>query len=354
MATFLVVPPDLTPTELAYQDDLPPIVTALVQESSAHRRQGEALSAIECAQLAQELAEADRDVVSTIVIILILADVHRELDQLGPAQEYCRQVHRALRLKPNYEHRYHTEAVVSYLEGLIYHALGAYTRALSRYQRAIMSFGEAARHWRSIADEYPMQSPERQKAEKWVATCGKATQWVRVLCRCLAGALTPATRAGTEMHIPAANGEEYDLARLELRTCLPPAAISIDRQRYRMYHPDNGYPFQGLTLIEPNVSFFVVYVPEDRWAGPHSRQGDYVLAQRKRTVDEPQGVGLLRQGDRQTWTYGRLKYSQETKRLWFYPGHLIGQRGGPADQEREREEVTHQEIGVVRALLKPE
>jgi tetratricopeptide (TPR) repeat protein len=344
MAALLVLPPDLAPIELIYLDGFPSIIDTIIQECLADWREGRTDDVIQCARQAQELTEAHDHNASRSVISVLLADLYRELAQPGLALVYCQKAHDALRLQPNYEHRCHVEAVIIYLQGLLHHALGANTEALSDYQQALTSFDNAIKHWNSNVVRNPMQADEyRKRADK----CERVTRWINVLCRCLARSHSP-VQGGMEMHIPATSGEDYALARLKLKAYLLPPEATINGQKYRLHYPANGIAFADDLKIPCDARHFVVRVPEDQWAGEHSTQGDYILAKRARKADDPEGAGLLRADDRQQWEYGEFVRAAGTGQVQFHPLRPIVIGGAPPERD-----VEDQDIGVVRALLKP-
>lgn|GEM_PF-3826278 len=339
MTAYLVLPSDLTPTALTCLDCFPPIVSTIVEECLAHQKCGDTERAIQCARQAQELTEVQNHPVSTSIILLLLADLYRELDQIGLALTHCQKACDTLRLQPDYEHRHHAQAVIVYLQGLLHHALGANTEALSYYQQALTSFENALKHWNSDIVRNPAHAEEyRERADK----CEKVCKWIEVLYRFL---LWP-TRCCTEMHIPAAKGQGYDLVRLEMLTCLTPQGVVINGHRYRLHHPSNGFAYsddERLTL-DWNTHHFAVRVPEDQWAGPYSTEGDYVLVKREQKTDTLTGAGVLRSRDQEQWEYGTFSRDAVTGEITFNPLKRIVIGG---------EKIHDQEIGSVRALLKP-
>lgn len=344
MAALLVLPPDLAPIELIYVDGFSSIIEAIVQECLADWREGRTDDAIQCARQAQELAEAQDHNASTGIISVLLADMYRELAQPGLALVYCQKARDALRLQPNYEHRCHVEAVIIYLQALLHHGLGANTEALSDYQQALTSFDNAIIHWNSNIVRDPIQADEyRRRAGK----CEHVTRWINVLCRCLARSRSLA-RDGMEMHIPATSGEDYALARLKLKAYRLPPVVTINGQTYRLHHPANGIAFDTDLEILCDERHFAVHVPEDRWAGQHSADGDYILAKRERKADDPEGAGLLWAHDQQQWEYGAFVRDAGTGQIRFRPHPPLVIGGPPPDKE-----VEDQDIGVVCALLKP-
>jgi tetratricopeptide (TPR) repeat protein len=344
MAALLVLPPDLAPIELMCVDGFPSTIDTIIQECLADWREGRRDDAIQCARQARELAETQGHNVSTSVISVLLADMYRELAQLGLAWVHCQKARDALHLQPNYDHRCHVEAVIIYLQGLLHHGLGANTEALSDYQQALTSFDNAIIHWNSNVVRDPIQADEyRRRAGK----CEQVTSWINVLCRCLARSRSLA-RGGMEMHIPATSGEDYALARLKLKAYLLPPEATINGQTYRLHYPANGIAFTDDLKIPCDERHFVVRVPEDRWAGEHSTRGDYILAKRARKADDPEGAGLLRAHGQQQWEYGEFVRAAGAGQVRFHPLRPMVIGGAPPERDVEDED-----IGVVRALLRP-
>jgi len=346
MAAILELPPDLVPRALVYQDELPEVISAAIQECSNHWRRGDVDKAIRSVEQARALAQANNQPVSESVVCVWMADLYREMAQLGPALECCQGATNALRLQPSYEHRYHIEAVIAYLQGLFHRALGVNTEALADYQRALTSFEKAIKHWESNIARNPSQvSKYRQQVDK----CEKAIRWINVLSQCLAGDLSP-INGGMEMQIPVTDGQDYGLASLKLAAYLLPLDVTIRGKRYRLHRPDDGIPFDVDYRLEAqsNTHYFVVHVPKERWAGEHSARGDYVLARRERKADNPVGAGVLWDDSQQQWKYGTFVRDAEMGEIRFRPLPPIVIGGAP-----QEEEIEDHDIGVVRALLKP-
>lgn len=337
MTAILEVPLDLTPRALAYQDELPTVVATAIKECSNHWRIGDTDQAIQCAKHARTLAQAINNPVSESVACVWMADLYREVARPGPALECCREAISALRRQPGYEHRDHAEAVVAYLQGLLRHTLGANTAALADYDQAITSFGKAIKHWNSNVARNPARADRREKA----------IEWIKVLSQRLAGDRSPVS-GETEMQIPAANGQDYGLARLKPEAVYRlPLEILINDEPYRMYDLHSGQAFETNDRLEVgwNTHHFVVRVQQDKWAGPYSAQGDYVLVKWKWTAGSSRGYGVFRDLNQQQWKYGTFDYNPDTGRLWFYPYHLIGGQS----KEVEYEDIS----GIACALLKP-
>ena len=356
MTAVLIVPSDLAPAKLAYLEDLPKIIKTIIEECLEHREHGDTDNAIRCARQAQELAQAQDHHVSTSVASVLLADMYRELNQIGLALECCQKAQDALRLQPNYEHRRHAEAVIIYLRCLLHHVMGAHTEAFADYQQAIIAFDRAKEHWSNSIAREPAKAGEYRKL---VSKCEKVTKWINALYRCLVSDLSP-IKSGAEIHVPATNGEDYELARVKLATYLFPLEVNIKRKEYRLHHPENGISFTASDRLKVqwDTHHFVVGVSKkDKGAVPYSSEGDYLLVKqekREQVVEmlegppsQPKVTGVLRKENQQKWEYGEFTYDvAEGVRFHPLPPVVIG--GAP-----QEEDVKDQNIGVVCALLKP-
>jgi tetratricopeptide (TPR) repeat protein len=344
MSIVLEVPRDLAPRTLAYRDELPQVIATTIQECSNHWQRGDASKALQCAGNAQSLAEAQNHPVSEGVAYLWLADLYREMDQLGPALAACRRAVNALRLQPKYDHRDHSEAVVQYMQGLLHHGLGADTEALADYQRALISFERALKHWESKSARNPAQA----------AKCEKALKWISVLCHCLTSDLAPAS-GRNEVQIPIKNGQGYQLVRMQLAAYVVPPEVIIDDQRYRLHHPEESDASndEDHLVIRWDDRYFAVSVPEDQWAGESSEEGDYVLVKQVRQVTQREVTGVLWDDEQQQWKYGTFVRDPDAGQIRFrhLPPIVIG--GARREAAIKEEPIEDQDIGIVRALLKP-
>lgn len=341
MTAFVIVPSDLTPTELACKDSFPIIIDTIIKKCVSNRKCGNIDGAIQCAKQAQELlAETHSHGVSRSIVLLLLADLYRELHQPGLALTYCQQARDALRLEPDYEHRHHLEAVTIYLQGLLHHGLGANTEALSNYQDALTALHKAIEHWNRNVVRDPSQAA---KYKEEAGKCEKALRWIEALCHCL---LSPA-ECGPEVHVPVIKEQDFELARMGM-TYLLPVTAAINGRTYRMHHPGTGVAFELDDRLQPewDARYFAVYVSANEWAGEHSKQGDYVLVEWQRNHLGPTSYAVLWDDGIQRWEFGRISYNTRTGRVWFEPYHLIGGSARGKDIEDEG-------IGIVHALLKP-
>jgi tetratricopeptide (TPR) repeat protein len=339
-----------------YRDELPDFIGGAIDECSNHWKRGDATQAIHWAEQAQARARASGRYVSECVACIWLADLYLEATRLALVEEYCEGAISALRLQPNYKHRYHIEAVIYYLRGLLLHALGFNAKALADYQWALASFEKAKDRWAVLAGN-PTQAD----------MCEKAIRWINALCRCLASELAPVTD-GTVMYVTVIDKQDYALTRLELVGHLLPLEVTIRDQQYRMHDPGNGVGLEVNLAVRWNAHYFVLYVPEDEWAGPFSTQEDYILVRRERPMAQLEGPGVVWDGSKEQWEYGAFTRDPETGEIWFHPLSPIVIGGAPQDEEArdgevedegpqgeevEGKEVADQLTGVVRALLKP-
>ncbi len=345
MPVITGLPPDLAPRALVCENGLPSVVSAATMKCSEYWCLGDVNRAIRCIEEAHAFARACHHSASESVLCIWMGDLYRETDRWGPALDCCQEAAKALGLLPGYQNKRHIEAVVVYLRGLLHCALGSRTKALVDYQRAIKAFGEAIKYW----EDNRFRDPSRtQECSQQIDKCQHALSWINALCRCLADDLSLVDGAAA-VHIPVVTGNGYGLLRAEPRGCLIPSEIDIDERRYRLYHPEDGMPFGTNLWLPWDARSFAVRVPRDRWAGPHSNEGDYVLAAWARGAVPPAtGHAVVWNVDQKEWEYGRFVRDPGTGKIQFPPVAPIVIGGVP-----EEETVTWQDIGIVSALLKP-
>jgi hypothetical protein len=360
MPAFLVLPPDLTPTALVYRDDLPEDIDDVIEDCLERWRRGDIDSAIGRAKEAQMLAEAYHHHISISVTSVLLMDLYREQDQLGllPLGPQLRmKANDALRLQPGYEHRHHAEAVIDYLWGLLNHISGTNIGALSDYKRALASFEDAVEHWKSNIVRNPTQA---SKYKEQIGKCDQASKWIKALRGSLVDDLS-ASRARTEVHIPAPDGRVYKLVRLKLAAPVPPPRAPspvvyylrpqealIDKDRYQLYNPSNGIAYRNNLKILGGERHFALCIPEKEWAGAQSEEGDYVMVKQELQVTQPGAVGVLWDDDQQEWEYGKFVRDLGTGEIRFRPLPPIMFGGKPLE-----EDIKDKDTGSVWALLKP-
>jgi hypothetical protein len=223
---------------------------------------------------------------------------------------------------------------------------------LAEYQQALALFKKAITDWKANAARNPTQTG-KYKAQ--IDRCEKATKWITAMCESLVDVLAPSTSI-TEMHIPATDGKDYKLVRLKLASfrrwsgaSVQPRDIRIKKGKYQLCDVNNGAAFSRPLGIPWNERYlFAVQVPRDRWAGPYSAEGDYVLVRQERQVTWPGDAGVLWDGDYQEWKYGEFVRDLGTGRIRFRPVPPLVIGGMP-----QEEEIEDKDIGIVRALLKP-
>lgn len=355
MTDLVMVPPNLVPTELLYLKGMPKVIETIIDECLVHRKQGDVASAIRCANQAQGLAEAQSHYAGVSVVLVLLADMYREMDQIGLALECCQRAQEALRVQPNYEHRQHAEAVIIYLQCLLCHELGAHTKVFADYDRALKALESAVRHWNdSIARDYANVGEYQEMIKK----CERVIEWINAMNQCLAGNLSP-VEGGIKVVIPAANEKNLEVLCMQLPTLLLPLEATINRREYRLYHPNNGLPFSRGDRLEVkwDVRRFAVRVLKDGDAGPYSSQGDYGLVIKGKQVHKqvasllqgtaPSLIGVSWEDNLQQWQYGKFIRDQNGNiRVESIPPIIIG--GVPQSKV-----IVGLEIGIVCALLKP-
>lgn len=355
MAAFLTVPKHLAPTQLVYRKDLPKTIKTIVDECLEHRKRGDTESAIRCGRQAQKLAEAQEQHAGESVAWVLLADAHREMDQIGPALESCQKAEDAL-LQSSYPLHLYAKAVIVYLRCLIRHSMGAYTEAFAACSQARDAFESAKDYWDNLVSRGHDDAAESQAlAEK----CGEVIKWIDALDECLASDLA-STGGGIEVHIPVANGEEYEVARVEVGAYRFPTKVTIKGREYQLHYLENEMQFNEndpRLQVPWGTRHFTVCVSKDEEAGPYSSAGDYLLVKQgkqEQIVKMLEGPpprdsirGTLRKDD-EPWEFGEFKRDDDGN-IQFHsppPPNIIG------NGKREEVKGPDQELGIAYALLK--
>jgi hypothetical protein len=346
MATVLELPPDLMPRVLTYYDQFPKAIGTTTKNFANLWRRRDIDQAIQCARKAQALAQASNERVDESVFYVWMADLYREIGQLGPALKCCQEATNALRLRPTYEHRDHAGAVVAYVQGLLRHALGDNAEALANYQRSLEAFERAIAHWLDYAKRNPSQTSRYSKLAK---ECNQAVKWIEVLCQRAADEFSLIS-SGAEIYVTVIDGQDYDLIRLALGAYRLPLEIQISGQPYRLCDPGDGVSLKTGPLAPWNARYFAMRVPANQWAGPCSTRKDYILVQREQQLTTPEDdPGVLWDTNQEQWEYGRFIRDSSTGEIRFQPlspsRRVIG--GMPPNEEIK------DPVGTIQALLKP-
>lgn len=334
MASIVNVPPGLRPADLAYREELPEVMGAILDKGALHWHVGETHRAIQAAEQALALAigATPPHAVGECVAAICLSDWHATLNQFGLAEKYAQQATRAFQSEPNYPHKSHAEAVISYLRGLLRHALGDTNEALTAYQEALSLFGQAIVRWRSRVISRSDVAQRCESAHKWIDTLYR---------QCMNGD-EGGVDGAIALCIPKLEGDDYGITRLDLIPVVSPFRVAVNGKLYSLCDCEDGNPVNRPFPIEWDKRYFLVPVESDGWAGPHSAAGDYVLASRPLKVENRPCGGLLWDDGVSEWEYGQF-IRDSSGRVWFQkdpPPRLIGGRDSS-------------KMGIVRALLKP-
>ena len=323
------LPPKLTPSELLCCAELPPFIDELLQGSRSLREEGRFPEAARYALDAVEASQEAGTHVSRGAALMHLADVHREMNKLGPALADCQQAYRIFQRQSSHYQR-HNEAVAAYALGLVHQLLGSEMDALRWYREADQLFERVKEDWAAV------------NALVQVETCTRVQRWMKTL-----SAYLTATRSrtdaslGTGIWVPVllADGDGPGFAIAELE---------IDKYRVARRLTVNGESFQVRPLkgsrrifLAPDVEYHALEIPAEAHQPLGASEGDYALVERGRVADH-EGPGVL-----ETLSgpeFGHFERDGEGNINFIRPAaETIG--GGDIGEDLR--------VGYITALLKP-
>jgi hypothetical protein len=275
------VPFSLAPSSLTHLEGVPSNIKsnieALLESSRDFREKHDWACAECCASGAVETCEYASHHVGLAVSQLHLADVYREVGELGRALELCEQAHQTFKGQTRIQRQ--NEAAAAYAQGLLHELqlFGDEMRALHWYQEALRLFDAAQEYWATQND--------RTRIE----ICKNAWLWIkeqegRILDNHSRSSLWKAV---------------FDIWRPDS----PDAPFAPDRHRQGHVTADGHVEVDGSTyrfhfgnLPEEDTGndhyYFALRVPEDHWAVSETKTDDYVFVRQQWKVD-PETVGGL-------------------------------------------------------------
>ncbi|MDY6876956.1 MAG: tetratricopeptide repeat protein [Chloroflexota bacterium] len=328
------VSPHPTPAGLSWCDELSPPVRDLLKKALDSGSKGEWARAESCALDARDASEKSGDQVGYAAALLHLADVYREGDRPGPAQTYYEEAQTIFHRQPPRVQR-QNEAAATYGLGLTHQALGDAIEALSCHQAALDLFEDARKHWATRNDKARVKACQqaRQRIEGLITdimeerTSRPARLPVFPIWR-LDGAGAP--------FVESANLQGYFTVD----------RVLINGAAYRL-HLLPGRSADLPAVGAGKVNHFALPVPEDGWAVPEARVGDYVLIRQQWWVDEEKAGVVWEPGS--GWGAGDFKRGRDGRiRFHHRPPQVIG--GAPSTPG----DLTGKPKGYIIALLKPE
>ena len=332
MGCLIIVPFELLPSMLVQHMDLPVTICGLLKGSQASREKADLKDAFRLAQRARDLVKASKDPISEAVTAVHLADLYRELARPGPALELAQQAEHMIQYKAERRHR-HNQGVISYLLGLLHHGLCSYNTALSYYQETRRQFADARRYW--IGAEDPDQARR----------CEELALWVRELCDNLTN---PPPLGTEEIYLPIqVRTGEYTVARGRVTRHALAEEIVVGHDHFRSWSVGGAIMQFG---ARTDGEYFALPVPRDKWAGPETKAGDYLLIQREYRPSE-EGPAVLHDAEApEGWRYGHF-VRDEAGHISFRPRpRIIGAASEPSPTLTI---PAGEAMGYVVAILKP-
>jgi hypothetical protein len=331
---------ELVPSLLLHLDQVPPDVQTLLKRSRTGRKKGEWALAEWCAMDARDACKHRNDHLGVALAQLHLADVYREVGELGEAMGLCEEAYQILHGHAAKVQR-HNEAVAAYAQGLLHERFlfGDDMQAVRWYRQALELLETAKEHWAAEDDRKLFKACER--AYRRIAQLKK-----RIL----------RARSGGERRLDA-----FDVLQPDSRESALPGVIidanhaEIDGVKYLLHSgalPSNDGDRRRCFALPvsdlPACTF------------PAAEDGDYVVMRSRWFSDasDPEGVWIpgVVWGSDSEWEIGDFTF-EPSGRTWFYPcaskAHVIGGRplsvkgGPPKDPQKDIR-------GHIIGLLKPE
>jgi hypothetical protein len=320
------------PSSLLHYEQVPPGVQMLLEQSRTYLTNHQWTLAERCALDAQDACRHSGVHVGLAVAQLHLADIYREVGELGKALGLCEEAYRILHSRPAKAQR-HNEAVAAYAQGLLHELLlfGDDLRAVNWYQEALELFKKAQEHWAARNDRsrygtcrHAHRCVEERKKRIVSIHAGGQTKLNTLDILQPDSADTPFARQGN------LQGRITDDHHVEINKAA--------------YHLHCG----TLPSSETDGTHycFALPVPVDRWAFPKARVGDYVLIRLHWWLDEGKlGVVWIHGNG---WVAGNFMRGPDD-RLWFHPCPTSARVIGGAVARDPAENVK----GYIIGLLKP-
>lgn len=330
----------LIPSTLLYYEQIPLEVQRLLRQAVTSLKKGHWRWAEGCAKDAHDICKHTNAYAALAVSHICLADVYREVGELGKAMALCEEAYRIFHSQSPRAQR-HNEAIAAYAQGLLHEVLpfGDDMQAVQWYSKALDLFEKAQEHWAACRND------------KRFRACQRASGHIR-------------RRKKGIMKAHAAGGpgsDALDILATESRQCIGRGQILGDN-RVKI---DEGI-FCLHSGMLPNREdaassyCFLLPVGDGMCTFPAAEDGDYAVVRLRWHLDatEPETVWIpgVVWGSEDMWEIGDFTFDPEG-RIYFYPcaskARVIGGRplqvkGGPPKDPR-------QDIkGRIIGLLKPE
>ena len=327
------LPPKLTPSELLDCEELPPFIDELLRSSRSLRIEGRLTEAESRALDARDASKKSGYQAGYAAALLHLADVYREESRFSLARtcyEEAQQIfHRQL---PHVQR--HNEAAATHGLGLAHQTLGNAIEALSYYQAALDLFENAREYWASCNDIAQVQTC--QQAQRWIEDQIAHIMDERI-GRPIPLKIFPIWELG---------GAEAPFAKNANQKYVTVERVLINGVAYWL-HPISDQANDLPVVGTGKVNYFALPVPEDMWAVPEARVGDYVLVRQQWWIGEEKTGVVWEPGE--GWIAVEFQRGRDGKtRFYHHPPKIIGGAtptpGNPSGKVK----------GSIIALLKPE
>jgi len=279
---MISLPLQLTPSELLWDDDIPPFINQLLQTSRHLRREGEFQEASRCARDAMKAGQKPAKKSIQAIARMHLADARREMGRPGPALDDSQKAYYIFQRQPSRYQR-HNEALATYSLGVIHQLLGNDMDALKWYQQADVLFDHVKPDW------------ESKRANDRISQCTRVQCWMRKLCSYLTS-----ERARKEANLDSrvwcalmptedeAKRENLCMAELMIKNYVIEDEMLIRGQRYRVHPIDDPEALR----LRPGNTYYISPIPEKARGELGAAPGDYAFVVRQQSIDR-EGPGLI-------------------------------------------------------------
>jgi hypothetical protein len=330
----------LIPSTLLYYEQIPLEVQRLLKHASTSLKKGQWKWAESCAKDARDICKHTNAYAALGVSHICLADVYREVGELGKAMDLCEEAYRIFHSQSPRAQR-HNEAIAAYAQGLLYEVLpfGDDMQAVQWYSKALKLFEKAQEHWASCRND------KRFKA------CQRASRHIE-------------RRKTAIMKTHSAGGpgsEALDILEVDSRQCAGHGRILGDN---RVSVGEDVFCLHSGTLpsrYDDAARYcFLLPVGNGSCTFPAAEEGDYAVVRLRwhLNVQDPETVwmpGVVWTSDN-AWEVGDFTFDPDG-RVWFYPcaskARVIGGRPLPI-QGGAPKDPTEDIKGRIIGLLKPE
>jgi hypothetical protein len=331
---------ELVPSLLLHLDQVSPDVQALLKRSRTGRKKGEWALAEWCAMDARDACKHRGDHLGVALAQLHLADVYRDVGELGEAMDLCEEAYQTLHGNAAKAQR-HNEAVAAYAQGLLHERFlfGDDMQAVRWYREALELFETAKEHWAA------------EDARSLFKTCERAFRNIDRRKKWILKA-----RSGGERRPDAFDVLQPDSRESALQGIIIDAShVEIDGVKYYLHSgalPSRDGDHRRCFALQVRQLSSCTF--------PAADDDDYVVMRSRWLPDASDSEGVwipgVVWGPDSEWEVGDFTF-EPSGRIWFYPcaskarvigGRPLSVKGGPPKDPR------NDIRGHIIGLLKPE